>query len=56
MAMFLEICLIFNDSEAVSYKYVTYLKKYALFTKINFFMLRKIRPKQVPTKIDILEQ
>ena len=40
--MFLETQVNFNDSEAASYKYVTYLKRCVLFTKINFLMLRKI--------------
>ena len=42
MVMFLENRFTFNDSEAFSYKNVTYITKRALFTKINFLMLQKI--------------
>ena len=45
MAMFLESSFSFNDSEAVPKHDVTYIKKRALFTKINFLMFRKIRLK-----------
>ena len=45
MAMFLESCLNVNDAKAFSYKQVTYTKKNAVFTKIDFLMFRIIRPK-----------
>ena len=34
-----------TDSEAFSYKHVTYTKKRALFKKIDFLTFPKIRPK-----------
>ena len=54
--MFLESFLNFNDSEAVSYKHVTYIKKGVLFIKINLLMSQKVGPKSVPTKTNDLEQ
>ena len=44
MAMFLESHLDFNDFDAFTYKHVSYVKKNALFTKIDFIMFRKLRP------------
>ena len=44
MAMFLESHLDFNDFDAFTYKHVSYVKKDALFTKIDFIMFRKLRP------------
>ena len=54
MAMFLESCLNVNDSEAFSYKRVTYIKKYS--RKLISLCSKKIGPKKVPTKINVLEQ
>ena len=45
MTKFVESCLNVNDSEAFSYNHFTYTKKRALFTKIDFLMFRKTRPK-----------
>lgn len=50
IAMSLESFLNLKDSEAGSYKHVTFRKNCALFAKINFLMSQKIRRKQVPTK------
>ena len=45
IAMSLESFLNLEDSEAASYKHVTFRKNRALFAKINFLMSRKIRRK-----------
>ena len=45
MAIFIESFLNVNDSEAFSYTHVTYIKKNAVFTKVDFLMFQKIRPK-----------
>ena len=54
--MSLESFLNLKDSEAGSYKQVTFRKNCALFAKINFLMSPKIRRKQVPTKTYGLEK
>ena len=55
MAMFLESRFTLNNSEAFSYKHVTYIKERALFTKINFFMWQKIRLKWLSSNINVIE-
>ena len=55
IAMFLESHLSFNDSEAVSYKHVTYIKKTCIIHEKNFPMFRKIRLKKVFPSTDVLE-
>ena len=42
MVIFSGSRLNYSNFEAVSYKHVTYIKKRALFTKINLLMFQKI--------------
>ena len=56
MVIFLESFINLNGSEAASYKHVNYIKKGVLFTKINFLLSQRSRPKYVATKINDLDQ
>ena len=53
--MFLSSFSNFYGSETVSYEHVTYNKSFK-FAKINYLMFGKIKPKEVPTKVNFLEQ
>ena len=56
MVIFLESFINLNGSEAASYKHVNYIKKGVLFTKINFLLSQRSRPKYVAKKINDLDQ
>ena len=45
MILVLESFLNFNDSDPVSYKHGTYMKRRVSFMKISFLMFQKLRPK-----------
>ena len=56
MVIFLESFINLKGSEAASYKHVNYIKKGVLFTKINFLLSQRSRPKYVAKKTNHLEQ